>query len=211
MTKKIFISLLLCVFSIGVSAVSEKKCLFSEMTGVVNFEGKPAAGVKLVRMVDYNKPQYDETVTDENGNFHFPAIYRSNIIGKFLPMQFVVNQKITAVKNDVEYLVWEATTMDSTANYEARGKPLVVSCELSLEEASYIKVNRNFIYSHCKWDVEPDQPLDSSRFDVEDDDEELFDDDEDEGEDEFDEDDDADDEESGAFVIQRSAKDGRGK
>ncbi len=141
-----------------------KQCLFSEMTGVVNFEGKPAAGIKLVRMVDYNKKQYDETVTDEDGNFHFPAIYRTNIIGKFLPMQFVVNQKITAYKNDVEYLVWEATTMDSNANYEARGKALIVSCKLSLEEEDYIRINGNLIYSHCTWDVEPDPPRDRSMF-----------------------------------------------
>ncbi|MFT6985433.1 MAG: hypothetical protein ACJAT7_001242 [Psychromonas sp.] len=142
------------------------------MTGVINFEGKPAAGVKLVRMVDYDKAQYDETVTGENGNFHFPALYRRNIIGKFLPMQFVANQKITAYKDEVEYLVWEATTMDSTENYEARGKPLVVSCELSLEEASYIKVNGNLIYSHCTWDVKPDPPSDRSSFFVHEEDKE---------------------------------------
>ena len=171
--NKYILSILLLLFSYGVTAMSVKQCLFSEMTGVINFEGKPAAGVKLVRMVDYNKAKYDETITDENGNFHFPVIYRSNIIGMFLPMQFVVNQKITAYKDDVEYLVWEATTMNSTANYEARGKPLVVSCELSLEEESYIKINGALIYGHCTWDVEPDPPVDFSiYYDDDDDDEE---------------------------------------
>lgn len=170
MGKKIFISLLLVIFSYGVWALGIKQCLFSEMSGVVNFEGKPATGVKLVRMVDYNKEQYDETVTDESGHFHFPAIFRSNIIGQFLPMQFVVNQKITAYKDDVEYLVWEATTMDSNANYEARGKALVVSCELSLEEDIIISVNRNVIFSRCTWDVEPDPPVDFSIYDDDDDD-----------------------------------------
>ena len=160
--NKYIISILLLLFSYGVTAMSVKQCLFSEMTGVINFEGKPMAGVKLVRMVDYNKAKYDETVTDENGNFHFPVIYRSNIVGMFLPMQFVVNQKITAYKDDVEYLVWRATTMNSTENYEARGKPLIVSCELTLEEESYIPIDGNLIYGHCTWDVEPDPPVDFS-------------------------------------------------
>lgn len=169
MNKYIILILLLLLFSFGVTAMNVKQCLFSGMTGIINFEGKPAAGVKLVRMVDYNKAQYDETITDENGNFNFPTIYRNNIAGVFLPTQFVVNQKISAFKDGVEYLVWEATTMDSTENYEARGNPLVVTCELSLEEESYIKINRNLIYGHCKWDVEPDAPVDMSiYFDVED-------------------------------------------
>jgi len=148
--------------------VGVKQTLFSEMSGVVNFEGKPAAGVKLVRMVDYNKEQYDETVTDPNGHFHFPVITRSNFIGMFLPMQFVVSQEIKAYRDDVEYFMWRAVTMDSTENYEARGKPLVVTCELSLEEDIVIAVNRNVIFSRCTWDVEPDPPLDPSRFDHED-------------------------------------------
>lgn len=165
MGKTKFIYLILLIFSYGVYAVGTKQCLFSEMTGVVNFEGKPAAGVRLVRMVDHNKKQYDETVTDKGGNFHFPAIFRTSIIGKFLPIQFVVNQKITAYQDDKEYLMWKATAMDSTANYEARGNTLVVACDLSLEEAGYIKINGNLIYGHCKWDVEPDPESKISYFD----------------------------------------------
>ncbi|NQZ25299.1 MAG: hypothetical protein HRT55_03180 [Colwellia sp.] len=52
--------------------------------------------------------------------------------------------------------------MDSTANYEARGNPLVVSCELSLEEEIIIAINNNVIVSRCTWDVEPDPPIDTS-------------------------------------------------
>jgi len=158
----ILIFVFLFLFSYGVTAMSVKQCLFSEMTGVINFEGKPAAGVKLVRTVDYDKPQHDETVTDINGNFHFPAIFRHNIAGMFLPMQFVVGQQITAYKDDVEYFVWGASPMDSTANYEARGNPLVVSCELSLEEEIIIAINNNVIVSRCTWDVEPDPDDDAS-------------------------------------------------
>ncbi|PKF62714.1 hypothetical protein CW745_04645 [Psychromonas sp. psych-6C06] len=163
--NKIIISILLVVFSYGVYAVSVKQCLFSEMTGVVSFEGKPAAGVKLVRMVDYNKKQYDETITDEDGKFYFPAIYRTNLIGKVLPMQFAVAQNIIAYKDNDEFLIWEATKMDPAANSESRGKPLAVTCELALEELSGILVNGDVIISRCNWDVEADEAKSISFFD----------------------------------------------
>ena len=123
MSKKIFISLFLFVFSYGVYAVGVKQCLFSEMSGVVNFEGQPAAGVKLVRMVDYDKPQYDETVTDENGHFHFLAIFRTSLLGQILPMEFVVAQQIIAHKDGNEYEMWSGTKRKPEENNESRGKP----------------------------------------------------------------------------------------
>jgi len=164
-------------FSYGVYAMGVKQCLFSEMSGVVNFEGKPAAGVKLVRMVDYNKPEYDETVTDEDGKFHFPVIYRTNLIGKFLPMQFVVSQEIVAFKDNAEYTIWRTTTTASTENYESRGKPLVVDCELSLKEENVISIDRNIIFSRCTWDVEADPAIDTSIYFEDDDDDSYLDDD----------------------------------
>ncbi|WP_415225912.1 DUF6795 domain-containing protein [Psychromonas sp.] len=162
--KKHILLILLLIFSYGVTAVSIKQCLFSEMTGVVNFEGKPAAGVKLVRMVDYNKAQYDETVTDENGKFHFSPIYRSSLLSAVLPMEFVVAQKITAFYDGKEYEMWSGTKRKSEENSEARGKPLHVSCELTLPELNFIIVERSPIFSLCTWDVEADPDDRSSLF-----------------------------------------------
>ena len=156
MIKKICITLILLTFSYGVYAVSIKQCLFSSMTGVVNFEGKPAAGVKLVRMVNYNKDVFDETVTDEQGNFHFPAIFRNNYAGVILPMEFVVLQEITAHVNNEEVEMWSGTKRSPEENSESRGKPLIVKCDLSQPDVEGIIVNRNIIFSRCTWDVEPD-------------------------------------------------------
>lgn len=156
MTKKIIVSLVLLIFSYGVYAMGIKQCLFSEMTGVVNFEGKPAAGVKLVRMVDLNKEIYDETITDDAGNFHFPAIYRTSILSKILPMEFVVAQSITAHFNGKEIEMWNNIKRTPEENTESRGKPLVVDCDLSQPEFTFISVNNNLIHSLCTWDVEPD-------------------------------------------------------
>lgn len=156
MTKKIIVSLVLLIFSYGVYAMGIKQCLFSEMTGVVSFEGKPAAGVKLVRMVDKNKELFDETVTDEEGNFHLPAVYRTSILSKILPMEFIVLQKITAHFNNKEYEMWSGTKTSPKENAESKGKPLVVACNLSQPEVESIIVDGNSIHSRCTWDVEPD-------------------------------------------------------
>ena len=164
MTKIFFVSLILLTFSYGVYAMGIKQCLFSEMTGVVSFEGKAAAGVKLVRMVDLNKELYDETVTDAQGNFNFPAVYRTSILSKILPMEFVVLQKITADFDGKEYEVWTSVKRSPEVNTESKGKPLVVKCNLSQTEAEGIIVDGVSIFSRCTWDVEPDPVRDYSLF-----------------------------------------------
>lgn len=164
MTTKIIVSLILLIFSYGVYAMGIKQCLFSEMTGVVSFEGKPAAGVKLVRMVNLDKDVFDETVTDDEGNFHFPAIFRTSILSKILPTEFVVLQEISAHIDDIEIEVWRGTKRTPEENSESRGKPLVVQCNLSLPEMDFISVNRNLIFSRCIWDVEPDPERSRSYF-----------------------------------------------
>jgi hypothetical protein len=156
MTKKIIISLTLLIFSYGVYAMGIKQCLFSEMTGVVSFEGKPAAGVKLVRVVNYDKDIFDETMTDELGNFQFPAIYRSSILSKILPMEFVVYQNITAHFQGNEIEMWSATKRSPEENAESKGRPLIVECNLNQPEVSFISVDGNLVHSRCNWDVEAD-------------------------------------------------------
>jgi 5-hydroxyisourate hydrolase-like protein (transthyretin family) len=155
-------------FLSGANAVTIKQCLFSKMTGVVNLNGKPVANVRLVRTINYNKDIVDETVTDENGNFEFPAVFRNNYAGKILPMEFVVSQLIMAHHEGKEYEMWAGVKRKPEENAESRGKPLVVSCELGLEEEHYIRVNGSPVTSLCIWDVEPDPVKNYKFFDDED-------------------------------------------
>jgi hypothetical protein len=154
-------------FSSGANAVTIKQCLFSKMTGVVNLNGKPVANVRLVRTINYNKDIVDETVTDENGNFEFPAVFRNNYAGKILPMEFVASQLIIAHHEGKEYEMWSGVKRKPEENAESRGKPLVVSCELGLEEKYHIWVNNSPISSLCKWNVEPDPKIDFTQFEEE--------------------------------------------
>jgi hypothetical protein len=134
------------------------------MTGVVNLQGKPVANVRLVRTINYNKDIVDETTTDENGYFEFSAVYRNNYAGVLLPMEFVVSQLIVAHHEGNTYEMWAGVKRKPEENAEARGKPLLVSCELGLEEKYYIWVDGSPINSLCTWDVESDPKIDYFEF-----------------------------------------------
>lgn len=144
-----------------------KQCLFSEISGVINFAGRPAAGVKLVRMVDYDKKQYDETLTDENGHFHFPAIFRTSLLTKILPSEFTVAQQIIATRDSVEYKIWSGVKRDPSENAEAKGKPINVTCELEIRdegEENFVVVNSGYVAGLCAWDIEEDAVIDYAKF-----------------------------------------------
>lgn len=132
-----------------------KVCLFSKMTGVMTLDGKPVANARLVRTVNLSSPESDETVTDEQGNFEFPAVFKRTIT-KHLPQEFASNQEIIVHYQGQQYTMWSAVKRKPEENSESRGKPLVVACELNSEE-KMIKVNNSPIFSLCTWDVEPDK------------------------------------------------------
>ncbi|WP_196140811.1 DUF6795 domain-containing protein [Aliikangiella sp. G2MR2-5] len=132
-----------------------KVCLFSKMSGVILMDGKPASGVRLVRTVNLSSDKVDETTTDENGNFEFPAVFERTIT-KYLPQEFVSNQEIVATYKGNDYRIWSAVKRRPEENVESKGKPLVVTCELNSEE-TLIKVSNSPIFSLCTWDVEPDE------------------------------------------------------
>lgn len=129
-------------------------CLFSKMTGVITLNGEPVAGATLVRTVNLSGDQVDETITDENGNFELPAVFKRTL-KKHLPQEFASNQDIVVHHDGEEYRIWSAVKRTPDENSESRGKPLIVSCELTSKE-SMIMVNKSPIFSLCTWDVEPD-------------------------------------------------------
>ena len=158
-----FIVIMMSVYfsAVGVYAMSlgdvGRVCLFSSISGTITLDGKPVVNARLVRTSDRDGPRVDETFTNEEGYFEFPAMYERTIT-KFLPMEFVASQKIVVTHNDEEYQIWSSIKRKPDENTESRGKPLVVTCELKSEERSIV-VNRVPIHSLCVWDVEPDAPV----------------------------------------------------
>lgn len=137
-----------------------KVYLFSAMSGTILADGKPAANVRLVRTAALGRPKTDETQTDENGYFEFPAAHERTIT-KLLPQEFVAKQDIVAHYHGQEIPIWDGIKRKPEENVESRGKPLVVECELFSEER-IIRVNRGPIHTRCNWDVEPDPKMDMS-------------------------------------------------
>jgi hypothetical protein len=166
--KAAFLLFFLCI-SFGVYAMSisdvGKVCLFSPMSGVVKLHGEPVRNARLVRTVSLSsRPKTDETFTDENGHFEFPGAYERTIT-KFLPMEFVAKQDIVVHYEGVEYEIWDGVKRAPEENVESRGKPLVVECELSMEELDCKSVSGGPIFSRCVWDVEGDPPYEGPFFD----------------------------------------------
>ena len=131
-----------------------KVCLFSNMAGVIKLNGRPVSNAKLVRTVDLSGPEVDETMTDDQGNFKFPAIFKRTL-SKHLPQEFSSSQLIVVHYQGKEYPLWSAVKRKPEEDSESKGKPLIVACELNNEE-KMIKVNNSPIFSVCTWDVEPD-------------------------------------------------------
>mgnify|MGYP001546747662 FL=1 len=154
-TAAIWVTILVVCGGVAVSLTDVGRvCLFSKMNGVITLNGEPAAGAKLVRTVNLSGDQTDETTADDSGNFEFPAVFKRTM-AKHLPQEFAANQDIFVHYDGNEYRMWSAVKRTPDENSESRGKPLVVSCELSSEE-SMIMVNNSPIFSLCTWDVEPD-------------------------------------------------------
>lgn len=168
MLSRLFVFLFLYLLNLGVSAMSitdfGKVCLFSGMSGVVKLNGVPAANARLVRTVSLSKPRTDETFTDENGYFEFPPAYQRTI-AKYLPMEFVAKQDIDVHYNGEIYEMWDGVKRAPEENVESRGKPLVVECELGMEEQSLSNVLGGVYFTRCTWDVEQDKPFDGPIFD----------------------------------------------
>lgn len=143
------------VFAMSLGDVG-KVCLFSHISGVIRLDGEPVANARLVRTVDLSGPETDETSTNENGYFEFPAVFKRTV-AKYLPQEFASKQEIVVHYKGEEYRIWSAVKRKPEEGIESRGKPLVVQCELNSEE-TMIKVNNSPIFSLCTWDVVPDKP-----------------------------------------------------
>ncbi|WP_231758994.1 DUF6795 domain-containing protein [Microbulbifer elongatus] len=135
-----------------------KVCTFSPISGVILFEGKPAVGARVIRVTDYQSKNQDEVVTDNTGHFEMPGVYARHVVN-FLPQEFVVGQLINVIYNDQEYKIWSGVKRKREENAESRGKPLVVTCELTQDD-EVINVDRQPFITKCKWDVEPDAKKD---------------------------------------------------
>ena len=155
---KLSLFIVLIIAFVGANAMSKnnKTCLFSAISGTITLNGKPVANARIKRVSD---ERIDESKTDENGYFSMPSVFDtsiSNAMRKFIPSQFASAQKLYVYVDGMEYLLLEGIKRNEAEFTESRGKPWVITCELT-DEPIRFRVDGNAFGSRCKWDAEHDK------------------------------------------------------
>ena len=122
---------------------------FSPVSAVVEKDGIPLVGVKVIRRWEHESLSEDETVTDDKGQFSFPEI-RGRTIVQVMPAEFVVAQQIVVVVEDEEVEIWSNSKRKTDLNSELGGAPLDLHCEITDEDKMY----RDFgaaMFTKCTW------------------------------------------------------------
>jgi hypothetical protein len=120
-----------------------KMVIWSAMKGRVLMNGQPAAGAVLKR--DFNWGWKDENGSDQTtanatGEFSFPSIIRTSLLGSLLPHEPVIRQVITVTYKGMSYNAWAYYKRDYDDNSENGGRPINVTCRLEAERDEHGKV-----------------------------------------------------------------------
>lgn len=116
---------------------SPRLVLFSEVHGTVLKDGAPVQGAKVLQEVVWsdNKDEIParETVSDDSGQFSFPAVEHNAGALRVVPHQPVILQKLIIRYGGVDYPAWRHTKNSYEENSELGGKRMELVCELSRE------------------------------------------------------------------------------
>ena len=107
-----------------------KACVFSQVDARMTLNGEPVVGARIIREWDWQTKNSDETRTDRDGRFSFPAIYERHPI-RLLPAEFNTAQYLTVHYQGEEFAFWVANKREAEENVELGGIPLELNCELS--------------------------------------------------------------------------------
>jgi len=126
--------------------------LFSEMSGIITHNGKPAADVVLNLSVTWNenKTIKQEFRTNARGEFSIPKIEEK--IETSPLVQLAISQIIVAQYNDSSYDFWIRSKRDTEEYSETEGKPINFRCELS-DPLRRIEVKSGQLGTPCKWEL----------------------------------------------------------
>jgi hypothetical protein len=128
--------LLALAFLLGSNmAFPQSLVLMSEMQGqLLDVGGEPVAEVRLVRSWDWawrNHQGSDETITDADGRFCFPAVTGRSLTARILPHEPAIRQRIIAHHAGEESQIWSAIKRNYREGGELAGRPLRVRCGLT--------------------------------------------------------------------------------
>lgn len=131
-----------------------KVCTFSSISGVILKDGKPVPNAVVTRTTSYQSEKKDKTQTNEEGYFEMPALFERSVLS-MLPQEFAVGQRLVVTIGNEEHDIWSGVKRIKDENSEAKGQPLIVTCDLGDEKQAF-EVDRQPFITKCKWDVIPD-------------------------------------------------------
>jgi hypothetical protein len=126
-----------------------KTCVFSQVKAQLTLNGEPLKNATVIRRWEWNALREEQTQTDHEGYFEFPAIFGSSI-SRFLPVEIVIAQGLYAIVEGEEMLLWSNSKRTAEENAEFNGRPISLLCELSNE----MEINREYgsqMYTLCNW------------------------------------------------------------
>jgi hypothetical protein len=115
------------IFDVG------KTCVFSAVKVRLLHKGKPVSNAKVTRQWEWNKRNYDESVTNDDGYVLFPATFESSL-SRLFPTELVIGQQLSVQINGEEKVFWTNSKREPEENAEYGGVKFQVVCELSDEE-----------------------------------------------------------------------------
>ena len=127
--------------------------------GSITFDGKPLAGIKVFRELDYDKSYNDEAVTDELGRFNFAEKnIKSRQPGNKLD-QSTIRQVISLDHQGKTYVLWYTSTPSIAPHATFQRLLAALHCELTTAEEKYRLPNLEYpdfphgVVSICQLDT----------------------------------------------------------
>lgn len=127
-----------------------KTCVFSQVDAQLTYNGEPLKNARVIRRWEWNELKEEETLTDDNGRFQFPAVFERSIT-RFLPVELVIAQGLYVVVDGEEQKFWSNSKRKPEENSEFKGKSISLVCELTNEMKSY-RESGSRMRTLCTWD-----------------------------------------------------------
>lgn len=126
--------------------------LFPAMSGVITFEGNPAANAEIRVRVYWKDDIGEEEVfrTNPEGFFSIPEKKQKVRIPPLA--EFVITQQITVLFQGNDYIVWSKATMETDESGGLGGKIRNVECELTSPRKKQENFNGLFSTS-CNFEI----------------------------------------------------------
>ncbi|MDX5405616.1 MAG: carboxypeptidase-like regulatory domain-containing protein [Chromatiaceae bacterium] len=125
--------------------------------GTITENGKPLAGIRVFRELDYDKSHTDDAVTDENGHFYFAE---KNIKSRLPGNKFDQSKSRQVISLDYQgklFLLWYLNTSSIKPQQAVVQRLASLNCDLSNEELEHVFPNiekpdfPHSTFSICRW------------------------------------------------------------